>query len=899
MTPAMNSLLWCVLQVTLFSVLGGALYLILRRVSSVSYSTLLASSLWLILVLTLLAGSPWPRWDWQTLTPPEPVTSQSNEPSKETNPASIPSVENLKPSTDSLLKTAWNYFTLALTQTEETSPVSNDDYSQNSINILGLLLVGCLLTSLARLAWGIQQVEKLRRHSHPIDDSSLIGILVELRAKLSLKQNVDLCMSSKIATPATIGWKRPCILLPQEWADWSPDELRTALAHELSHVAAKDYRSWIIGRLAVAIHFYHPLVRWLSSRLQLEQELAADAAAAQLVGDRQIYLQNLAALALKTPHHRLASPARTLIPSRSLLVRRVEMLRTAVKSYPNSNSSRRIQGISVGLVLILAVVIAGFRQPTTSFAEETSDTPRKTATAFPSANRLPLSLVPTESVCVMSVRPAELLADPSFDPLVKGLEELMPIDFKKYSLSIRDFGEIMLSFQASDNNHLRTVFRCVSSDSSLALTQALLGRPPEQSLDTSIGSQVFQQPSQRITRLDDKTIVVEPHSSKNPNGEGLPPLHTQTTHPWADQWEQSKERHLLAALSFSALRNAMSPDARDRMLRSFPMQAFGPVLDGSDWSIVSLAIGDQLNLQVLLQSNSVDNANNTADILRASLVMAKAILKQKKAALYDQLEQDTSQPGAKPWKPLADQAFALGDDFTSNATITTSGNRVQVIYQSKQVSAQYISLFTQTMLPAVHSARNAAKKTVSLNNMKQLVIAMLNYEDSFGRFPSSVLYKEGSPHPYSWRVALLPFLNQQALYDQYRFDEPWDSEANKKLLEIVVPVYQSPADDPASTNASYFVLVGPQTVFSSVKGTKISDIRDGMSRTWMIVEAKRGIPWTKPEDITYDENKPLPAFGGWFPDIFQVAYCDGHIETKNLDTEESLIRAAISKAGKD
>ena len=142
--------------------------------------------------------------------------------------------------------------------------------------------------------------------------------------------------------------------------------------------------------------------------------------------------------------------------------------------------------------------------------------------------------------------------------------------------------------------------------------------------------------------------------------------------------------------------------------------------------------------------------------------------------------------------------------------------------------------------------------------------------------------------PYSWRVAVLPYLDQQSLYGLYHFDEPWDSEHNLQIANTVVPTFCSPTD-PGSTDAAYFALVGPATVFAGKNGVKRQQITDGTKDTLLLVEAKRGIPWTKPEDIPYSPDKPLPKLGGFYEGGFSTVTCNGggffipdHIDPQTL-----------------
>jgi len=242
-------------------------------------------------------------------------------------------------------------------------------------------------------------------------------------------------------------------------------------------------------------------------------------------------------------------------------------------------------------------------------------------------------------------------------------------------------------------------------------------------------------------------------------------------------------------------------------------------------------------------------------------------------------------------------------ELFENTGLQVNGREVRVWLKSPRSTAEIAELAT-TMLPTIEEAQQAAKRTQSINNLKYLARAMLNYASANGRFPPAVSYtyrKDGeerrSEYPHSWRVAILPFLEQQALYNEYRFDEPWDSETNKRVVETVVPVFRSPHDEPSSTNTSYFVFTGPEALFHGEEGTRIIQITDGLSNTFMIVEAKNPVPWTKPEDIPYAADKPVPELGGWVPGEFAVVRADGSAVRVSSDIDDETLRALITKAG--
>jgi hypothetical protein len=224
----------------------------------------------------------------------------------------------------------------------------------------------------------------------------------------------------------------------------------------------------------------------------------------------------------------------------------------------------------------------------------------------------------------------------------------------------------------------------------------------------------------------------------------------------------------------------------------------------------------------------------------------------------------------------------------------TSGN--MLVGSSPMAAGVAVGL----MLPAVQAAREAARRSAASNNLKQIALAMLNYESARKRLPSPAICDNTGKPLLSWRVAILPFLDESNLYQQFHRDEPWDSEHNKQLLLKMPPLYQSPDALLAEGRTVYMLPVGENTLFPSADtGPTLMDIRDGTSKTLMAVEttADRAVPWTKPDDFEVDPKNPLAGLAGARSGGFLAVFVDGHSSLLPADIDVALLRALISPAG--
>jgi hypothetical protein len=180
---------------------------------------------------------------------------------------------------------------------------------------------------------------------------------------------------------------------------------------------------------------------------------------------------------------------------------------------------------------------------------------------------------------------------------------------------------------------------------------------------------------------------------------------------------------------------------------------------------------------------------------------------------------------------------------------------------------------------------------------------MRNYHQEHGRLPPAVVCGKDGKLLYSWRVLLLPYIEQQDLYKQFKRNEPWDSPHNIKLLPRMPQTYAPPPGKAAKVPPYHTVMhvfVGKGAAFEGVKGLKIpDDFPDGTSNTILLIEAGEPVPWTKPQELPYYADKPLPDLKGIFHDGFRIGLVDGTSRFVKKEISETTLRAAITRNGKD
>ena len=174
------------------------------------------------------------------------------------------------------------------------------------------------------------------------------------------------------------------------------------------------------------------------------------------------------------------------------------------------------------------------------------------------------------------------------------------------------------------------------------------------------------------------------------------------------------------------------------------------------------------------------------------------------------------------------------------------------------------------------------------SNLRQISLAAQNFESSNQRFPANAIYSDTGEPLLSWRVAILPFIEQNALYERFNLDEPWDSPNNIALLPLIPQIYRTEGLGDGLTN--YVGVSGSGTIFELAdQGLTFGQIPDGTGNTLMFVEAdpdQIAVEWTRPVDLVVDPANPIAGLGTPGDVSFRAAFADGSVhEITNPDPD--------------
>jgi hypothetical protein len=426
--------------------------------------------------------------------------------------------------------------------------------------------------------------------------------------------------------------------------------------------------------------------------------------------------------------------------------------------------------------------------------------------------------------------------------------------------------------------------------------QQLAGKWLEQTEPATVGqvdyrrAQAPQMPS--VCQLDPRTLLIgaEPMLREmiaTPDGDS--PLR---------QMLRSIPMHndITAVIAVSPLRDLIKQFTAHAPPLPPPLQDLQKLPDQLETVMIALNLSRERMSGIKLIATDDATAQQVQSTLQQSLEFAKQML-------LGQVFQSMPDGGDDP-EQQAMQRYLVRVANTIEGRLRPTRTDKQVLIT---LSADHATsgVLVALLLPAVQASREAARRAQSMNHLKQLGLAMHNFHDAYQAFPAAYsMDAEGRPL-LSWRVHLLPFLEERRLYDQFRLDEPWDSPHNRQLIAQMPDVFRAPGSQapPGKTNflgirGEGMALIAPKRPEPTPRGSSFRDFIDGLSNTLMIVEAndESAVEWTRPVDFEPDATQPTKGLVGLRPGGFQALFGDGSVRFISETIDNVTLMRLFTKA---
>jgi len=329
------------------------------------------------------------------------------------------------------------------------------------------------------------------------------------------------------------------------------------------------------------------------------------------------------------------------------------------------------------------------------------------------------------------------------------------------------------------------------------------------------------------------------------------------------------------------------PDEFQRDDLPAQIRAFQPLLKAQSIS-ATVTLGKSLDLGVRVRTKREGLADDAEKALGA---LAALITEQLDRELPDLEKDAVKDVGLKDLVTVYKAALGAA----KGAKFGVDGSEARLTATLPLGDLPLVSAY----MSATTRLTGAAAAAKSSNNLKQIALAMHSYSDVNGSMPpAAVCDKKGKPQ-LSWRVLILPYIEQEALFKEFKLDEPWDSEHNKKLIAKMPRTYALPGSKLGTTDTHYRVFVGNGAGFDWVTGAKFpAAFTDGTSNTIMCVTAATSVPWTKPDELEFDPDKDMGKLIGFLAgDQAQVVMFDGSVRTLKKLPSKVTLNALITKNG--
>jgi serine/threonine protein kinase len=497
-----------------------------------------------------------------------------------------------------------------------------------------------------------------------------------------------------------------------------------------------------------------------------------------------------------------------------------------------------------------------------------------------------LSLVPEGAMTVYGYRPRQIRQDERFDKVLETLGSNGPNTF------LMDGNlEQVLTFQWANEDHTYSqpifVLTVIDGTAKNFARQKLgieISDSPSDATQweyysVEIGDYLPMPEKQFVRFFDDKTLVLSSREFLDAHQVALQTRSNDDLRAIAASlpdgvlWviSNTSDKEFVDWIKFEVSRSPLATTLMTQI----------PMWEDTSHLAISLTLDDFPTLQLSAHALSADRQKQISQTARAVPVTLANLLR-------------TYSDGRGPLD--ADTIGALTNAL-NGATITEPSNTETRISVPLKDAEPHLFRTLNSYFGRLETAKSRAFNAASVINLRQIGMAIMLFEQEHGYLPSVTTKLPGAKHPVSWRVAILKYLDE-TLHNQYKLDEPWDSEHNKQLLEEMPDFYRHPHQEKGITSTCYVTLAGKNTATGDGKAKikMLDDIEDGPHQTILVTEGYLDIPWTKPEDFPIVGETTLPAVHP-DPEGWNVIFVDGSTHFISSETSKEVLQALITRNG--
>ncbi len=320
-----------------------------------------------------------------------------------------------------------------------------------------------------------------------------------------------------------------------------------------------------------------------------------------------------------------------------------------------------------------------------------------------------------------------------------------------------------------------------------------------------------------------------------------------------------------AAVQFLFLPTADSRRVIEELMPTLPAEVGGGsvkiLTHGILWAAVVMEAPPTTSIRFVVQSEDAGKATELANFFKLNVARLAKL-------------------------PMGEKVVPGLNSMLSALTPSVAGDRVTLSLDEKNVAT--------LMKPTVRVMQDRVYSMSSMNNLKRIGLGIWNYHEVHKAFPTVANFDGQGKPLLSWRVHILPYVGEEALYKEFHLDEPWDSDHNKKLIPRMPKIFLVPGvagSDKGLT--TYLAPVASNAMWTGTAATvKVQDVTDGTSNTILLVDAadKLATPWTKPADYNYDPKNPAAGLAYRYGDVVIALFTDGsgHALPKAISAQTML-----------